>query len=89
MGGSHQRRGVSLSLPISDELLDVLAERLEERLRERRRWAEIEGVADYLGVSVRRVQDLRERGLPAKKIGRRLLFDLRAVDEWLENEGWT
>jgi hypothetical protein len=35
-------------------------------------------------VHVRRVRDLRERGLPAKKIGKRLLFDLREVDAWLE-----
>jgi hypothetical protein len=72
-----------LALEVSDEFIDVLADRVAERL-ERPRWAEIEGVANYLGMSVRRVRDLRERGLPAKLVGRRLIFDLRAVDAWLE-----
>jgi excisionase family DNA binding protein len=72
----------SLSVPL-DQLADAVAERLEER----RRWAEIEGVADYLGCSVRRVRDLRERGLPAYRLGKRLLFDLREVDAWIAREG--
>jgi excisionase family DNA binding protein len=51
-----------------------------------RRWGDIESVADYLGVSVSRVRYFRERGMPAKRIGKRLLFDLHAVDEWLERQ---
>jgi excisionase family DNA binding protein len=72
----------SLNVPL-DQLADAVAERLEER----RRWAEIEGVADYLGCSVRRVRDLRERGLPAYRLGKRLTFDLREVDAWIQREG--
>jgi hypothetical protein len=77
-----------------EELLDALADRLEERLRERRRWADIEGVAEYLygqatDQSVRQVRQLLERGLPKKKPGKRLLFDLREIDEWLGRESWT
>jgi excisionase family DNA binding protein len=75
-----------LSIPFPPELFDALVQRVEERLQERRRWAEIEGTAEYLGVSVRRVRDLHERGMPGKKIGRRLLFDLREVDAWLERQ---
>jgi hypothetical protein len=59
---------MSLALPISDELLDTIADRIEKRLSERRRWADIEGVADYLGCPVSRVRHLRERGLPAPKV---------------------
>jgi excisionase family DNA binding protein len=66
-------------------VIDELAERVSQRL-ERSRWAPIEGVAEYLKVDIRRVRDFRERGLPAKKIGRRLLFDLREVDAWLESQ---
>jgi hypothetical protein len=75
-----------LALPISDELLDALTDRVLERVQERPRWRDIEGTAEYLGVDVRRVRDFRERGLPAKTIGKRLMFDLRAVDEWLERQ---
>lgn len=67
--------------------LDQLADAVAERLEKRRRWAELDGVADYLGVSVRRARDLRERGLLAYRIGKRLLFDLRQVDAWIEREG--
>jgi excisionase family DNA binding protein len=73
-----------LAIPVPANLVDELAERVAERLRERRRWAPIEGVAEYLGVPMSRVRYMRERGLPAKKIGKRLLFDLRQVDAWLE-----
>ena len=75
---------MNVPLELPEAVLDEIAERVAERLHEHRRWAEIEGVAEYLGVSVRRVRDLHERGMPAKKIGRRLVFDLRAVDAWLE-----
>jgi excisionase family DNA binding protein len=75
-----------IAFELPDELVNALADRVIERVQERRRWAEIEGTAGYLGVSVRRVRDLHERGMPGKKIGRRLLFDLRAVDAWLERQ---
>jgi excisionase family DNA binding protein len=67
--------------------LDRLADAVAARLEERRRWTELNGVAEYLGCSVRRVRDLRERGLPAKRVGKRLVFDLREVDAWIEREG--
>jgi excisionase family DNA binding protein len=75
-----------IAVELPDELVEALAERVMERVQEKRRWAQIEGTAEYLGVSVRRVRDLHERGMPAKKIGRRLHFDLRAVDAWLEQQ---
>jgi excisionase family DNA binding protein len=75
---------LGFALEVPDAVLDAIAERVAEKIRPR--WREIKGVADYLGVTVRRVRELRERGLPAKKIGRRLVFDLRAVDAW-EREG--
>jgi excisionase family DNA binding protein len=71
-------------LPFTEDFLEALTEHVRVRLESEPRWAEIGGVADYLGCTVRRVRDLRERGLPAKKAGRRLLFDLRRVDAWLE-----
>lgn len=80
-----------LAIELSDEVIDALAERVAAILEERaegRRWAEIEATAAHLGCSVRRVRDLRERGLPARRIGKRLLFDLREVDAWLERKGF-
>jgi excisionase family DNA binding protein len=80
---------VSIALELPDDLVEAVAERvagiLDERMA-RQRWAEIEATAQSLGVSVRRVRELRERGMPAKRVGRRLLFDLREVDAWLERQ---
>lgn len=76
-------------LPVPAEWLEALASRVAEILdarAKRQRWAPIEGVAVYLQEDVRYVRFLRERGLPAKKIGKRLLFDLREVDAWLERQ---
>lgn len=66
-----------------DALVEAAAERVAEMLG-RRRWAEIEGAAEYFGVPVRRIREWRERGMPARLIGRRLLFDLRACEAWIE-----
>jgi excisionase family DNA binding protein len=80
---------MSIALELPDDLVEAFAERvagiLDERIA-RQRWAEIEATAQYLGVSVRRVRELRGRGMPAKRVGRRLLFDLREVDAWLERQ---
>jgi len=76
---------VSLSLELPDELLEALTQRVLEGAQEQRRWLDgREALAEYLGCSLSRVKDLRERGLPAKRIGRRLLFDRLEVDRWLE-----
>jgi hypothetical protein len=77
---------MSVALELTDDLVEALAERVAEKLEKRQRWAEIEGVSEYLGVPVRRVRDYRERGMPAKRIGRRLMFDLREIDAWLERQ---
>ena len=60
------------------------AELLEENL-ERQRWAVgLGGLSKYLDCSLRFARQLREKDCPAKKIGKRLIFDLREVDAWLE-----
>jgi excisionase family DNA binding protein len=82
---------MATALHLPDDLFEALACRAAQIAADKqreRRYAEIEGVADYLGVSVRRARDFRERGMPARRIGRRLHFDLRAVDAWLEQQPW-
>ena len=75
------------ALELPEELVEALTQRVLERLQEERRWLDgREALADYLGCSLSRVKDLRERGLPGKRIGRRLLFDRLEVDRWLEQQ---
>jgi hypothetical protein len=79
---------------VSNGLQEALDGRIREIVREEvakvnagRRWAEIDGVAIYLGTSTRRVRGYREAGLPVRKLGKRLIFDLDEVDTWLDREG--
>lgn len=76
-----------LALSIPDELIVVLAERVAKELEQQQRWITAEGLADYLVCSVGRIHDLRAKGLPARKVGKRLYFSLREVGEWLDREG--
>jgi Glu-tRNA(Gln) amidotransferase subunit E-like FAD-binding protein len=79
---------------VTNGLEETLTARIREIAREEiasvqagRRWADVDGVASYLRTSTRRVRGYREAGLPARKLGKRLLFDLDEVDDWLDREG--
>jgi hypothetical protein len=75
-----------LTLELPDELVDALVQRVVDKLEAQNRWHSTESLAECLNMSVRQIRGLRERGLPAKRIGKRLVFDLRAVEEWLEHQ---
>jgi hypothetical protein len=70
---------------------------LEERVREivaelvrpepESRFVSKAKLAELLGVTERRVKTLRERGLPARKIGRDLYFEVAEVERFLDREG--
>jgi hypothetical protein len=79
------------ALSIPKELFEALAQRAAEIVCSRppeRRWlVGIEGLAGYLGCSQRLARELRAKGLPAQKVGKRLYFDMREVNEFLAREG--
>lgn len=78
-----------LAIDISEQLLDSIVNRVVERIREapERRFLSKRSLAEHLGVSERRIKTLRSRGLPARKVGRDLYFDLEEVEAWLDREG--
>lgn len=48
---------------------------------------EISDVASYLGVSIPTVRkDMKERGLPFKRIGRRQYFRRAEIDAWVDSQ---
>lgn len=55
---------------------------------ERRRWHTVESLAEELGVTTRVVREMRYAGMPCVKPAgtKRILFDMRAVDAWLEGQ---
>lgn len=79
-----------LAVTLPNELLEAVASRVLEKIREEapeRRFVSKAALAAHLGVSERRIKTLRERGLPARKVGRDLYFDLAEVERWLDCEG--
>ena len=95
---SHaQEAGVGLgttgtSLEPLPDLLTELVERAISRREERQGWVTIEGLAEKMGCTVSRIYDLRQKGLPGRKIAtdgkpsKRLYFNLPEVWAWLEAE---
>jgi hypothetical protein len=76
----------ALELPISDDFVAQLAERvraLEPSLE--RRYLSKEALAEHLGVSTRTIKTFREKGCPGVRVGRVLMFDVAAVDRWIES----
>jgi excisionase family DNA binding protein len=79
--------GLVFPLPIPEELIELLARRAAELLRSRRRFLSKEALADHLGVSTRTIKSWRERGLPGRKVGRTVMFELSEVEAWIDREG--
>lgn len=79
---------MSFAFEIPDGFEDAIVERVLTRLRRpQQRFLSKRALAEYLGVSERRVKTLREKGLPARRIGRDLYFDVGEVNRWLDREG--
>jgi hypothetical protein len=74
----------SLSVSLEDELIERIAVVVQERMNQPR-WFDIEGLATHLGVEVRQVRHWREMGLEARIVGKRLMFRLDEVDDWLDS----
>jgi hypothetical protein len=55
-----------------------------QRLATRKRFHSVESLAVEMNMTERQVRGLRERGCPAKRVGKRLLFDLDEVEAFLE-----
>jgi ribosome-binding protein aMBF1 (putative translation factor) len=80
---------VEVNLTITEQTVDELVDLVLARIREapERRFLSKAALAKYLGVSERRVKTLRSRGLPARKIGRDLYFDVNEVSRFIDSEG--
>lgn len=75
---------MSIAFELPDYVVEALAQRAAEIVRGERRFLSKGALAEYLGVSDRRIKTLREHGLPARKIGRDLYFDVEEVQAWLD-----
>lgn len=76
--------GLQVELP--DELLDEIARRAAE-LVQRPRMMGKEKLAAHFGVTERTLRTWREKGLPAHRVGKTLVFDVAEVERWIESHG--
>lgn len=51
-----------------------------------KKYLTITELGDMLSLGPRAIYDLRQKGLPSKKIGRSLRFDQDEVIEWIEEQ---
>ena len=75
---------MTITLELPDRLVEELAQRAAAIVRAERRFLSKAALAAYLGVSERRIKTMREHGLPARKVGRDLYFDVEEVQKWLD-----
>ncbi len=75
------------ALELPNELIEALAQRAAEIARSRRRFLSKEALAEYVGVSPRTVKTWREKGLPGRKLGRVVMFEVSEVEAWIDREG--
>ncbi len=75
---------VEFTIPLPQSLIETLVERVVERLHEQPRWLEVECLAAHYRVPVSRVRFWRTLGLPARRVGKRLIFSVAEVDDWLD-----
>ena len=75
---------------VAAAFLDALLNEVTRRARDalaRPRFLSKPALAKHLGVPERRIKTLREHGLPARKIGRDLYFDLDEVEDFIDRQG--
>jgi hypothetical protein len=76
------------------ELVDGLARVVSARVSEsqrspERRLLSKSALAEHYGVAPRTVKTWREKGCPALRVGRVLMFEIEEVNRWLRQEGAT
>jgi hypothetical protein len=77
---------VNLAIELSDALVDELAERVQAMVETDTVWRDLDGTANAFQTTTRQIRYWREQGAPAKKIGRKLWFNLRELEEWIERQ---
>ena len=81
---------MSFAVQLPAELLEAVAQRAAQiaAAPPEPRWlVGIDGLAAYLNCPPRLARELRAKGMPARKVGKRLYFRVEEVDDFLDREG--
>jgi hypothetical protein len=83
---------VTTTLELPPQWVAEIAAAVSRQIDDDGRWVTVAGLADWLGCKPGHIYDLRERGLPARRLktdgtpSKRLYFDLREVSAWMAHE---
>ena len=74
------------AFPVPEEFIEALVTEVVKRVSAgpARRLLSKVALADHYGVGTRTIKTWREKGCPAYKVGRDLMFNVDEVDRWLE-----
>lgn len=78
---------MNAALTIPPELIEAIAAQAAELVDSRRRFLSKPALAEHYGVSERTIRTWREKGLPGYRCGREVMFEVAAVDKWIESHG--
>jgi hypothetical protein len=81
----------ALRIDLPAEALEAIVAAATERVRDeagsRRRFVSKGVLAEHYGVSERTIRTWREKGLPGCRVGREVMYEVAAVDRWIESHG--
>jgi len=73
--------------------VEILSEQDVRRIvaeeREKPRFLSKAALAEYLGVKPRTIETWRAKGLPGRRVGREVMFEVDEVVRWIDREGST
>jgi Helix-turn-helix domain len=75
----------TLALTLPDDVLATIAAQAAELVDRRRRFLSKPSLAEHYGVSERTVRTWREKGMPGIRVGREVMYEVEAVDSWIES----
>jgi hypothetical protein len=78
---------VNLALTLPAEMIEAIAGQAAELVDSRRRFLSKPALAGHYGVSERTIRTWREKGLPGYRCGREVMYEVAAVDRWIESYG--
>ena len=77
---------MTVTLELPEVLIDALVERVRDRVDVAPRHVSKRVLADRLGVEERTIRTWRSKGLPGTRVGREVMYEIAAVDRWIEQQ---
>ena len=74
-----------LAITLPPALVEEIAQRAAALLEVEPRFLSKTAIAERYGVSERTIRTWREKGCPGVRVGREVMYEVAAVDRWIES----